>query len=85
MNPPLARLVGAKESEVIAMNSLTCNLHVMMSAFYKPTADRYKIVIEKKAFPSDYYAVISQLQLHGVDPNKALIEITSPNAVDPGE
>lgn len=77
LNAPLARLVGAKESEVVAMNSLTCNLHVMMMAFYKPTPQRFKIAIEKKAFPSDYHAVISQLHLHGYDPNTALVEIAS--------
>ncbi len=75
LNPPLSRLVGALNSEVVAMNSLTCNLHVMMMAFYKPTSSRFKIVIEKKAFPSDYHAVISQLHLHGYDPNTALVEI----------
>jgi len=75
LNPPMARLVGALESEVILMNSLTCNLHLMMTSFYRPTPVRFKILVEKKAFPSDYHAVISQIQVHGFDPATALVEI----------
>lgn len=71
----MATLVGAKESEVVIMNSLTCNLHLMMMSFYKPTSNRYKILIEKKAFPSDYHAVVSQIQFHGFDAKEALIEV----------
>ena len=71
----MASLVGAQRSEVVMMNSLTGNLHLMMSAFYRPTDTRYKIMIEKKAFPSDYHAVISQIQIHGRDPADALIEV----------
>lgn len=71
----MSKLVGAKQSEVVIMNSLTTNLHLMMSAFYRPTASRNKIVIEKKAFPSDYHAVVSQIQLHGFDPKVSLVEI----------
>ncbi|KAJ1422139.1 pyridoxal phosphate-dependent transferase [Ochromonadaceae sp. CCMP2298] len=71
----MARLVGAEVSEVVVMNSLTCNLHLMMAAFYQPSATRFKIVIERKAFPSDYHAVVSQIQLAGYDPDLALVEI----------
>jgi hypothetical protein len=67
---------GAKEaSEVVAMQSLTANLHLLMLAFYKPTAQRFKIMMEKHAFPSDQYAIASQLKLHGLDPETALIEV----------
>lgn len=72
---PLARLVGAKPSEVVAMNQLTVNLHVMLSTFYRPTPNRFKIVTEAGAFSSDQYAVESQIRLHGLDPEKVLIEL----------
>lgn len=71
----MARVVGAKPSEVVMMNSLTCNLHFMMSAFYKPTPERFKIITEKKAFPSDTHAVVSQILYHGLDPKTALVEV----------
>jgi kynureninase len=69
-----AELTGARASEVVAMNTLTVNLHVLMASFYKPTESRYKIVIEAPAFPSDRYAAASQLRLHGFDPEAGLLE-----------
>ena len=72
----MARLVGANKSEVVIMNSLTCNLHLMMVSFYKPTTQRYKILIEKKAFPSDTHAVLSQIVHHNFDPSTALLEMS---------
>lgn len=71
----LAQIVGAKATEVVAMNQLTVNLHLMMVSFFKPTKDRFKIITEHGAFPSDQYAVESQLKFHGLHPNEALIEI----------
>lgn len=68
-----AALVGGKPTEVVCMNSLTVNLHLMMVSFYQPNAKRYKIVIEEHAFPSDHYAVESQLRYHGFDPAEAMI------------
>ena len=72
---PLADVVGAKPIEVVAMNSLTVNLHLMMVSFYRPTKERHKIVIEKGAFPSDCYATASQIRFHGFDPKESLIEL----------
>lgn len=69
-----ATLTGALPREVVAMNTLTVNLHVMMASFYRPEVTRNKIVIESTAFPSDYFAVASQLRLHGYDPAEALLE-----------
>lgn len=68
-----ANVVGAKPIEVVTMNSLTANLHFMMASFYQPTAERYKILIESDAFPSDKYAVESQLRHHGYDDKEGLI------------
>jgi len=72
---PLARLVGAQPGEVVAMNSLTANLHLMMVSFYRPTRERPAILIEAGAFPSDRHAVESQIRFHGFDPATDLIEL----------
>jgi kynureninase len=71
----LAEMVGAKESEVVAMNQLTVNLHMMLVSFYRPTKKRYKIITESGAFPSDQYAIESQVRFHNLDPEKAIIEL----------
>ncbi|QXD15706.1 kynureninase [Rhodocaloribacter litoris] len=76
-----ARLVGARPVEVVVMNSLTVNLHLMMVSFYRPTPDRHRIVLEAHAFPSDRYAAASQIRFHGYDPSEALVEL----APRPGE
>lgn len=73
----MAAIVGAKPIETVVMNSLTVNLHLLMVSFYRPTSERYKIVIEKGAFPSDRYAVESQIKFHGFDPQRSLIELTA--------
>ncbi|MFP5386363.1 MAG: kynureninase [Bacteriovoracia bacterium] len=83
-----ANLVGAKESEVVAMNTLTVNLHLMMVSFYRPTKTRYKILIENNTFPSDKYAVDSQARFHGFDPSEAIVELKpapGKKTVDPEE
>ncbi len=73
--PALAELVGAGRDEVIAMNTLTVNLHLMLATFFQPTKQRCKILIERAAFSSDRYAVESQLRWHGLDPRTALLEV----------
>ena len=70
----MAKVVGAKPVEVVVMNTLTTNLHLLMVSFYQPSKTKYKIIIESDAFPSDRYAVQSQLSFHGFDPDEALIE-----------
>ncbi len=78
----MAKIVGAQKNEVVAMNSLTVNLHFMMVSFYNPTKERFKILIEKNAFPSDQYAVKSQIEFHGFDVEEGLIEIEPRNGED---
>jgi len=73
--PALSMLVGAHEDEVVAMNALTPNLHFMMASFYRPEGKRYKILMEAGAFPSDQYAVESQVKLQGYAPDDAIIEV----------
>ncbi|GAB3036760.1 kynureninase [Oleiagrimonas citrea] len=73
----LAELVGADMSEVVAMNTLSVNLHLLMVSFYTPTRERHKILIEEGAFPSDRYAVESQIRFHGFDPAESLIELAA--------
>jgi kynureninase len=72
---PLAQLVGASPAEIVVMNTLTVNLHLLMISFFRPQGRRRKILIEKHAFPSDRYAVESQLRFHGLDPADALVEL----------
>ena len=73
----MSKIVGSKDTETVVMNSLTTNLHMLMISFFRPTKDKYKIMIDTPAFPSDKYAVQSQLKLHGLDPEKDLIEIST--------
>jgi kynureninase len=73
--PALAELAGALEGEVVAMNSLTVNLHLMMVSFFRPDATRNTVLMESSAFPSDRYAVVSQLEFHGLDAAQHLIEM----------
>jgi kynureninase len=75
LTEPMARIVGAKPEEVVVMNTLTVNLHLMMITFYRPTSKRHKIIIEGGAFPSDQYAVDSQVQLHNFAPPESVVEI----------
>jgi kynureninase len=70
-----AKIVGAKPAEVVAMNTLTVNLHLMLVSFYRPTENRHKIIIEGDAFPSDIYAVESQIKHHGLTPETSLIKL----------
>lgn len=78
---PLTNIVGASQDELTVMNTLTVNLHLLLMSFYRPTKQRYKILMEAGAFPSDQYAVETQVRLHGLDPEKAIIEV----APRPGE
>ncbi|MFZ1705924.1 MAG: kynureninase [Saprospiraceae bacterium] len=78
----MAYLVGAKSNEVVVMNSLTVNLHLLMVSFYRPTSNRYKILVEYSPFPSDRYAVESQAKFHGFDPASAIIELKPTSGTD---
>lgn len=71
----LSKIVGAKELEVMAMNTLTVNLHLLLVSFYRPANGRYRIIMEAGAFPSDQYAIETQVRMHGFDPKDAIIEI----------
>jgi len=75
INKKIASLAGSKVDEVVTMNSLTVNLHLLMVSFYRPTQERYKIMMEAKAFPSDQYAVASQLKFHGYQPEEGIVKI----------
>lgn len=75
LREPAARLVGARPHEVVAMNSLTVNLHLLMASFYRPAGRRTRIVIEDTAFPSDSYAVASQAVHHGLDPDATVVRL----------
>jgi len=77
-----ARLAGARPSEVVGMNSLTVNLHLLMASFYRPQGRRVAIVVEEGAFSSDRHAVVSQIEWHGLDPATALIEVAPPAGED---
>jgi kynureninase len=71
----LAPLIGAQEKEIVVMNQLTVNLHLLMVSFYRPTATRFKILCEGRAFSSDQYAMESQVRFHGLDPDTSIVEV----------
>jgi len=71
----LTKIVGALPEEIVVMNQLTVNLHLLMASFYQPTKERFKIICEAKAFPSDQYALETQVQFHGFDPKDAIVEV----------
>jgi kynureninase len=75
LSASVSKIVGALENEVTVMNSLTVNLHLLMVSFYKPNSKRFKIIMEGGAFPSDQYAMESQVRFHGFDPKEAIVEI----------
>ena len=76
LSEPFAQLVGANKEEVVAMNGLSVNLHLMMVSFYQPTSKRTKIICEAKAFPSDQYMLESQVKFHGLNPDDIIIEVS---------
>lgn len=86
LRAPMARVVGARPDEVVVMNGLTVNLHLMLVSFYRPARGRFKVLMEPNAFPSDTYAVRSQIEWHGHDSRKALIvpETDEDGVVPPG-
>jgi len=73
--PALAEIMGAHEHEVVAMNNLSVNLHLLMVSFYRPTAKRYKIIVEAGAFPSDQYMLETQVKFHGLNPEEVIVEL----------
>lgn len=75
MQGPLAEVVGARPEEVIVMNTLTVNIHLLLGSFYRPTSARYKVIMEAGAFPSDQYAIASQVQKLGFSPEEAIVEV----------
>ncbi|MBS1532863.1 MAG: kynureninase [Bacteroidetes bacterium] len=75
LKQPLSKILGTKSEEITVMNSLTVNLHLMLVSFYKPTKNKYKIIMEGGAFPSDQYAIESQVNFHGFDPKEAIVEV----------
>lgn len=71
----MSPIVGADESEIAIMTTLSTNLHLLLNAFYSPTPSRHKILIEDKAFPSDYFIVESQIETHGFDPKESMLVV----------
>ena len=74
-NDKINSLVGAKNKEVVVTHSLTTNLHLLLISFYRPTKTRFKILCEKKAFPSDQYALQSQVEIHNLKPEDCIVEV----------
>lgn len=74
--PALAEIMGAHTHEVVAMNNLSSNLHFLMVSFYRPTKERFKIIVEAGAFPSDMYMLETQVRFHGLDPNEVIVELS---------
>ncbi|SHO62049.1 kynureninase [Algoriphagus zhangzhouensis] len=73
--PALAEIMGAHEHEVVAMNNLSVNLHLLMVSFYRPTSEKYKIIVEAGAFPSDQYMLETQVKFHGLNPEEVIVEL----------
>ena len=79
---PLANIVGALPHEIVVMNQLTVNLHLMLASFYQPNGKRNKIICEAKAFPSDQYMLETHIRQRGLDPEKVIIEVHPPEGKD---